>query len=807
MKLKILLLLSNNLRLKFIGVFLFAISTSFSQLTVTKTYTGPASVTIDGCGLYCNSLPGVSFSAADFTGGYCQVTDVNVSITWAKTDGTCEVPGTGNSFHNESNFRIDGPTGNNVILVQPGSYSGNGSTPTTTTVLDQAAATVIGGVDPFSGTFQPNNGNLDTYNGTSAFGTWYLRAGDTGGGDPLCMVSYSVTITVSDDNIAPVPDVSSLLSVTDECSVTSLIAPTATDNCAGAVTGTHNAILPITAQGTTVVTWTYVDGNGNTSTQTQNVVITDITAPVADLAVLADVTAECEVTSLTNPSATDNCAGMVTISNDAVLPITAQGSTVVTWTYSDMNGNSSIQTQNIVITDVTAPVADFAVLADVTAECEVTSLTNPSATDNCAGMVTISNDAVLPITAQGSTVVTWTYSDMNGNSSTQTQNVVITDITGPVADLAVLADVTAECEVTSLTNPSVTDNCAGMVTISNDAVLPITAQGSTVVTWTYTDMNGNSSTQTQNVVITDITAPVADLAMLADVTAECEVTSLTNPSATDNCAGMVTVSNDAVLPITAQGSTVVTWTYSDMNGNSSTQTQNVVITDITAPVADVIALADVTATCEVTSLTDPTATDNCGGTVTVSNDAVFPISADVIVTWTYEDENGNTSTQTQQVLISVVDATVTVTGAMITANNTNPTVTYQWVDCDNGNASIAGADEVSFTATANGNYAVEVTEDGCTETSVCTQIDLSNVNELTAEMIKVYPNPASSVLNIETVSEGTVGFFDLSGKLILTQNVNAGTNELNIDQLATGAYTLRLTAANGTQTIRLMISK
>ena len=34
-------------------------------------------------------------------------------------------------------------------------------------------------------------------------------------------------------------------------------------------------------------------------------------------------------------------------------------------------------------------------------------------------------------------------------------------------------------------------------------------------------------------VIDDVTAPVEDVASLADVTAECEVTALTAPSATD----------------------------------------------------------------------------------------------------------------------------------------------------------------------------------------------------------------------------------------------------------------------------------
>jgi phage gp37-like protein len=301
--------------------------------------------------------------------------------------------------------------------------------------------------------------------------------------------------------------------------------------------------------------------NGNTTTQDQNIVIDDTTAPVADASSLADVTAQCSVTSLTAPTATDNCAGSVTVTNNASLPITTQGITVVTWTYTDENGNTTTQDQNIVIDDTTAPVADASSLADVTAQCSVTSLTAPTATDNCAGSVTVTNNASLPITTQGTTVVTWTYTDENGNTTTQDQNIVIDDTTAPVADASSLADVTAQCSVTSLTAPTATDNCAGSVTVTNNASLPITTQGTTVVTWTYTDENGNTTTQDQNIVIDDTTAPVADASSLADVTAQCSVTSLTAPTATDNCAGSVTVTNNASLPITTQGTTVVTWTF------------------------------------------------------------------------------------------------------------------------------------------------------------------------------------------------------------------------------------------------------
>ncbi|MBU2912883.1 HYR-like domain-containing protein, partial [Reichenbachiella agariperforans] len=104
--------------------------------------------------------------------------------------------------------------------------------------------------------------------------------------------------------------------------------------------------------------------------------------------------------------------------------------------------------------------------------------------------VTVTHDATLPITT--STTITWTYADASGNISTQTQEVLIEDTTGPEADIEILANVEGQCSVESLTAPTATDNCSGTVTVTHDATLPITA--STTVTWTYTDASGNTST-------------------------------------------------------------------------------------------------------------------------------------------------------------------------------------------------------------------------------------------------------------------------------------------------------------------------
>lgn len=141
-------------------------------------------------------------------------------------------------------------------------------------------------------------------------------------------LAQTVTITVG-DNAAPVANLATLPNITGQCEVTSVTAPTATDACMGTITGTHTVTLPITAH--TTIVWTYDDGNGNTSTQVQNVVISDNVAPVGNLGGLPTLSSTCIITSLTAPTASDNCEGTITGTHSVTLPIIA--STTIVWTY------------------------------------------------------------------------------------------------------------------------------------------------------------------------------------------------------------------------------------------------------------------------------------------------------------------------------------------------------------------------------------------------------------------------------------------------------------------------------------------
>ncbi|RED23662.1 hypothetical protein BD847_2725 [Flavobacterium cutihirudinis] len=523
------------------------------------------------------------------------------------------------------------------------------------------------------------------------------------------------------DTTAPFISFPTLLDVISECGVT-VTAPTTTDNCAGIITATTLDPTSYSAEGNYVINWTYDDGNGNTSTQIQNVTIDDVTAPVADVPNLLGIVSECGVT-VTAPTATDNCKGVITATTLDPTSYAAEGSYVINWTYDDGNGNTSTQTQNVTIDDITAPVPDVATLLDVVSQCGVT-VTAPTATDNCKGVIAGTTTSPLTYSTQGNHTITWTYDDGNGNVSTQTQNVIVKDNVAPVADIAVLSDVLGQCSATVTTVPTATDNCGGIITGLTSDALTYSTQGNFTITWTYDDGNGNVTTQTQNVIVKDNVAPVADIAVLSDVLGQCSATVTAVPTATDNCGGIITGATSDALTYSTQGNHTITWTYDDGNGNVTTQTQNVIVKDNVAPVADIAVLSDVLGQCSATVTTVPTATDNCGGIITgATSDALtYSTQGNYTITWTYDDGNGNVTTQTQNVIVKDNVAPVADIAVLSDVLGQCEVVVTAPTATDNCGGTIVGSTTSPLTYSTQGNYTITWTyDDGNGNVSTQTQ--------------------------------------------------------------------------------------
>lgn len=93
---------------------------------------------------------------------------------------------------------------------------------------------------------------------------------------------------------------------------------------------------------------------------------------------------------------------------------------------------------------------------------------------------------------------------------------------------------------------------------------------------------------------------------------------------------------------------------------------------------------------------------------------------------------------------------VTNNGTSLSADRTTAGTTYQWLDCNNGNAPITGETNQVFTPSSNGSYAVQLTTNGCVSVSDCIpfqSLSVSDVN-LTESKITIYPNPTKGIINI-----------------------------------------------------------
>jgi hypothetical protein len=165
--------------------------------------------------------------------------------------------------------------------------------------------------------------------------------------------------------------------------------------------------------------------------------------------------------------------------------------------------------------------------------------------------------------------------------------------------------------------------------------------------------------------------------------------------------------------------------------------------------------------------------------------------------------NGVTATSNTIELTSVtVDNSVTVSSNVITANQTG--ASYQWFNCE-GMIEIFGETSQSFTAVVTGNYAVEVTIGNCTVLSDCSYIVVVGIEETEAGWIKVYPNPAISVVKIEANETITspVRIYDVAGKLV-SENYLDDSGLLYISSLSPGTYIIELQVSDVTYRQRIV---
>lgn len=181
-----------------------------------------------------------------------------------------------------------------------------------------------------------------------------------------------------------------------------------------------------------------------------------------------------------------------------------------------------------------------------------------------------------------------------------------------------------------------------------------------------------------------------------------------------------------------------------------------------------------------------------------------------IYTLTVTTPSGCTATSTGiSITVNPLPATPAITqnGGTLTSSSTSGN---QWFL--NGSA-IPGATAQNYVTTANGNYTVTVTANGCSS-APSTVRNVTNTgieNTLPGMSVEIFPNPATGSFNIKLngyQQDATLALYSLTGQQIFKTSVPSDGKPKNIDTrgLATGTYLLKVTSEKGIQVKRLIIN-
>jgi uncharacterized repeat protein (TIGR01451 family) len=360
----------------------------------------------------------------------------------------------------------------------------------------------------------------------------------------------------------------------------------------------------------------------------------------------------------------------------------------------------------------------------------------------------------------GTNTVVLMGTDQNNNSNSCQSTVTILDTIAPTsvtfpADTSIVISA-ASCTTTVFwTAPVFADNCSVSYSSSHNSGDAF-SMGTTVVTYIFTDSSGNSASDSFEVVVNN--------EIITDSISTCD-------------------------------------SYTWIDGNTYTSSNNTAMHTLTnIGGCDSVVTLDLTITNSSTGIDTQTACNSYiwidGNTYTSNNN---------IATHTLTNVAGCDSVVTLNLTINTVDTGVITTDPSITANAAG--ALYQWLDCDNNWALIAGETNQTFVASANGNYAVAVTLNGCVDTSICVNISTVDITLNTLfDDVSIFPNPTHGLvtINFGELENSTVKVMNANGKLVYQkQNINTSILEFEIKEAA-GVYLVEITAQGEKQLFKLV---
>jgi hypothetical protein len=421
----------------------------------------------------------------------------------------------------------------------------------------------------------------------------------------------------------------------------------------GEIVTVNTSGLNMTVSGTYIVTYSATDDNGNIGTASRTVIVEDTTAPVITLSGANPYTVE-RASNYVDPGATTDTGETVTV-NTSGLDMAVSGNYTVTYSATDVDGNTGTASRTVIVEDTIAPVITLLAdnpytLPDPHIVERGTTYVDPGATADGGETVTV-NTSQLNMALSGTYTVTYSATDADGNIGTANRTVIVEDNIAPVITLSGANPYTVE-RASNYVDPGATTDTGETVTV-NTSQLNMTVTGYYTVTYSATDADGNIGTANRTVIVEDTTAPVITLTNGDIGTINYTVergTTYVDPGATADTGETVTV-NTSQLNMAVSGTYTVTYSATDANGNTGTASRTVIVEDTIAPIITLYGANPYTVE-RANNYVDPGAAADGGETVTVNTSGLnMAVSGTYTVTYSATDADGNTGTASRTVIV------------------------------------------------------------------------------------------------------------------------------------------------------------
>ncbi|UKN01117.1 HYR domain-containing protein [Paracrocinitomix mangrovi] len=569
--------------------------------------------------------------------------------------------------------------------------------------------------------------------------TVVFEATDGAGNTAQC--SFDVNVI---DTEIPSAVCASDITVNNDSSVCGAIVvyadPVVTDNCTNPTINVLSGLpsgstFPI---GTTTNLLEIVDVSGNTATCTFDITVVDVEPPVvicpATQTVAANANCEFTLQNYVGSATIDDNCGSYTVLQTPAPGTIHQAFADVTLIATDQFGNVDSCTFQVLANDNTAPILQcptqhtdyFSNVCDLQLPDYVGLLT---ITENC----NVYNYVQTPAPGTmiyADTILNFVVTDAAGNTSSCSFDLFVQDSTPPTVscppqDIEVFFSSICDFEVQDYSAFVTTyDNC-GPVTYIQSPLPGDTIYALQPVSIIATDINGNTTTCTFNVIPKD-TVPPALMCPPDQVEYFDDSCAFTIPDYMPLATIITTCEN---IPLTQNpppgtvvtGPTTIALSGTDVSGNVNICTFNVTLLDTISPI--ITCPADIYSCDTTVTYSPPTATDNCNVLSIVRTSgpvsgSAFPMGTTTI---TYEatDDYGNTDVCSFDVIVlplpelSSTEQDITCYGETdgaidVTVNSGSAPFTYEWS---------TGATTEDINGLGQGDYTIVVVDKyGCTDT-------------------------------------------------------------------------------------------